>query len=93
MAEIPAWRKVRKAFYGLAKFATVCSNLTKLLSGFVRLGEVCPDFTVFTETSAQCVAKGALRSDSLKIKDYNADDQFQSMTGKLESMTISPQAH
>ena len=76
VAEIPAWRKVRKAFYGLAKFATVCSNLTKLLSGFVRLGEVCRDFTVFTETSAQCAAKGVLRSDSLKLKTIRLMTNF-----------------
>ena len=61
------------------------------LSGLVRLGEVCRDFTVFTETSAQCVAKGALRSDSLKMINYKAEDQFQPMTVKREGITVSLQ--
>ena len=47
---------------------------------------------MFTETSAQCVAKGALRSDSLKMINYKAEDQFQPMTVKREGITVSPQA-
>ena len=69
---------------------TVCSGLTKFLPGSVWLGEVCRDFTVFTETSAQCAANGALRSDSLKIKNFEIDDQFQPVTVELESITVSP---
>ena len=46
---------------------------------------------MFTETSAQCVAKGALRSDSLKMINYKAEDRFQPMTVKREGITVSLQ--
>ena len=91
VAEIPAWRKIRKAFSSLANLQTVSSGLMKFLSGLVQLGEVYWDLTVFTETSAQWAAKAHFSPIRLKL-NYNADDQFQPMTGKCESMTIFLQA-
>ena len=68
VAGTPALSKIRKAFsLAWQNLQTACSGLMKFLSGMVWLGEVCRDFTVFTETSAQCAAKGALHSDLLKI--------------------------
>ena len=68
VAGILAWRKIRKTFSGFAKFANGLFQLDEILIGLIRLGEVCQDFTVLTEISALCAAKGMLRSDSLKIK-------------------------
>ena len=53
---------------------TVCSGLMKFLPGLVWLGNVYRDLTMFTESSAQCVAKGAFRSYFFENKNCNADD-------------------
>ena len=37
VAGIPAWRKIRKAFSGLAKLTMVCSSLMKFLSRLAQL--------------------------------------------------------
>ena len=69
VAGIPALKIFfKKLFPAWQNWQMVCSGFTKFLSGLVWPGEVCQDFTVFIETSAQCAAKGVLRTDSLKLK-------------------------
>ena len=60
--------------------------LDKFLSGLVWLGEVYRDFTMFTETSAQCAAKSAICCDLLKIKTIQLMTNFNQWQASMRAL-------